>query len=80
MYDEKYIMMPRLTSNKFDTKSPQTWLQSTRDYIAGRTSELDPLLDWVEAQIEPISLDTLLHVAPAVRPDVPDGRCSREFD
>ena len=61
LYDEKYIMLPGLTSNKFDAKSPQTWLQLTRDYIAGRTSELDPLLDWVEAQIEPISLDMLLH-------------------
>jgi hypothetical protein len=49
LYDEKYIMHPGLASNKFDGKSPQTWLQSTRDYIAGRTSELDPLLDWVEA-------------------------------
>ena len=59
LYDEKHIMLPGLASNKFDGKSPQTWLQSTRDYIAGRTSELDPLLDWVEAQIEPITLGLL---------------------
>ena len=60
LYDEKYIMLPGLTSNKFDAKSPQTWFQPTRDYIAGRTSELDPLLDWVEAQIEPIFLNMLM--------------------
>ena len=59
MYDEKYIMLLGLTSNKFDSKSPQNWLQSTRDYVAGRTSELDPLLDWVEAQVEHITLDVL---------------------
>ena len=52
MYDEKYITLPGLTSNKFDPKTLQTWLQSTRDYIARRASELAPLLDWVEAQPE----------------------------
>ena len=31
LYNEKYIMLPGLSSNKFDAKSPQTWLQSTRD-------------------------------------------------
>ena len=59
LYDEKYTMLPGLAVNKFDAKSPQSWLQSTRDYIAGRTSEMDPLLDWVEAQVEPITLDML---------------------
>ena len=37
MSDEKYIMLPGLTSNKFDSKSPQTWLQSTRGNVAGHT-------------------------------------------
>ena len=64
LYDEKYIMMPGVSTNKFDAKSPQSWLQSTRDYVAGRTSELDPLLDWVEAQTEPISLAMLMHPNP----------------
>ena len=30
-------------------------LQSLRDYVAGRTAELDPLLDWVGHQVEPIT-------------------------
>ena len=55
LYGDKYIMLPGLASHTFDSKSPQTWLQSTRDYAAGRTSELDPLLDWVESQVDPIS-------------------------
>ena len=31
LYDEKYIMMPGVSTSKFDAKSPQSWLQSTRD-------------------------------------------------
>ena len=63
-YDEKYIMIPGVSTNKFDTKSTQSWPQSTPDYVAGRTSELDPVLDWVEAQTEPISLTMLMHPNP----------------
>ena len=58
--DEKYMMLPGLASNKYDTKSPQTWLQATRNYIVGRTSEFDPLLNWVEAQIEPFASSALI--------------------
>ena len=45
----------------FDAKSPQTWLQSTRDDLAGRTDELDAVLDWAEGQTEqnPAELDRI---------------------
>ena len=34
LYDEKWIMRPRLNKNRYDGKSPQLWLESTRDYLA----------------------------------------------
>ena len=46
--------------NEYVSKSPQTWLQATRDYIAGCASEFDPLLNLVEAQIEPLASHALL--------------------
>ncbi len=66
LYDEKWITYPGLDKNRYDSKSPQSWLQATRDYVAGRTSEIDPLLDWVERQVEPIT--TEMHVR---RDDIP---------
>ena len=60
LYDEKWITHPGLDKNRYDSKSPQSWLQSTRDYVAGRTSETDPLLDWVEQQVEPITTQMLI--------------------
>ena len=51
LYDEKVILSGQ---GGYDLKSPHTWLQSTRDYLAGRTDELDAVLDWAEAQTEPI--------------------------
>ena len=60
MYDEKYITPPALALQKYDSKKPLQWLQSVRDYVSGRTSELDPLLDWVEAQTTPIT-EKVLH-------------------
>ena len=38
----------------YDSQSPQTWMQGLRDYVAGRTSEMDGILDWVKAQVEEI--------------------------
>ena len=29
-------------------------MQALRNYVAGRTSEMDGILDWVEAQVEEI--------------------------
>ena len=37
-----------------DAKSPQKWLQPTREYLAGRTDEVDAVLDWAGAQTEQI--------------------------
>ena len=59
LYDEKYVMIPAVSHNKYDSKKAQEWLQTTRDYVAGRTSEMDPLLDWVERQEEPITDEAL---------------------
>ena len=39
----------------FDAKSPRAWLQSTRDYLAGRADELGAVLGGAEAQTEPIA-------------------------
>ena len=54
LYDEKYIMPPALATHKYDHAKPLEWLQSARDYMAGRTEEIDGLLDWVEQRTEPI--------------------------
>ena len=59
LYDEKYITPPALALHKYDSKKPLQWLQAVRDYVSGRTSELDSLLDWVEAQTEPITESVL---------------------
>ena len=66
LYDEKWSMYPGFGKNRYDSKSPQLWLQSTHDYVAGRTSEVDPLLDWAERQVEPITSRSLLG-----RPGIP---------
>ena len=59
-------MHPGLGKTRFDAKSPQTLLQSTRDNVAGRTSDVDPLLDWVEKKVDPITSRSLIE-----RDDVP---------
>ena len=38
LYDEKILMGEK---HMYDSKSPQTWMQGLRDYVAGRTSEID---------------------------------------
>ena len=38
----------------YNTKSPQLWLQAIRDYMAGRHSDKDPLLDWGKKQVDQI--------------------------
>ena len=52
LYDEKFVLSGK---GGYDPKSPQTWLQSTRDYLAGSTDEFDAVLDWAEAQTVPIA-------------------------
>ena len=54
LYDEKFILPPVLATNKYDGRKPLEWLQDIRDYVAGRTEELDHLLNWIEVQTEPI--------------------------
>ena len=51
LYDDKFILSGK---GGFNAKSPQTWLQWARDYLAGRTDELDAVLHWAEAQTEQI--------------------------
>ena len=47
LYDEKYILSGK---GMYDSKSPQTWLQNLRDYLAGRSADIDGVLDWAEGQ------------------------------
>ena len=39
----------------YDAKDPAAWLQMLRDYVAGRSSEMDVILDWVESRTEEIT-------------------------
>ena len=45
----------------YDAKSHGTWMQILGDYVAGRTSEMDGILDWVEAQVKEIGDPGLNH-------------------
>ena len=63
LYDEKFVMSGK---GKYDAKRSQEWLQAIRDYVAGRTAELDPLLDWVEKQVEEIPCSLGQGSAPLV--------------
>ena len=47
LYDEKFVLSGK---GIFNAKAPQTWLQDIRDYLAGRSIDLDHVLDWVERQ------------------------------
>ena len=75
LYDEKYITPPALTLNKYDPKSPLDWMQGIKDYVAGRCEELDTLLNWAEAQKDPIDPELIgysdccpmLNRAPSLR-------------
>ena len=41
----------------YDKDSPQVWLQSFHHYMAGRTEDMDRVLDWVEKQQSEIPRD-----------------------
>ena len=43
LYDEKYLLDSR---NAFSSKDQATWLEDLKDYLSGRTPELDPLFSW----------------------------------
>jgi hypothetical protein len=51
LYDEKYLLNGK---GLYDSKQPQLWLQTLRDYLAGRSAEMDKVLDWIEAQKEEV--------------------------
>ena len=52
-------MPPALALNRYDAKQPLEWMQTLRDYMAGRTEEIDSLLNWVELRTEPIVVEEL---------------------
>ena len=47
LHDEKFVLGGK---GVYNAKAPQTWLQDIRDYLAGRSIDLDDVLDWVERQ------------------------------
>ena len=47
LYDEKWIFAG---DGKYSASKPLTWLKEVRNYLAGRCSDMDPLLDWIERQ------------------------------
>ena len=49
LYDEKFVLSGKGT---YDSRKPQVWLLSLRNYLAGRNEEMDPVLDWCEAQVD----------------------------
>ena len=54
LYDEKYVLSG---NGVYDSKSPQVWLQSIHNYMAGRTEDMDRVLTWVEKQMSEIPRD-----------------------
>ena len=58
---------------KYSAVRPLTWLKDVRDYIAGRTESMDPLLDWIEAQANDIDVEhVLLHGNAPMIVDAPN--------
>ena len=54
LYDEKYFFQP---SSLFTGKDASGWLLGLRDYLSGRTAELDRLFDHIEKQSDEMSND-----------------------
>ena len=52
LYDKKYVLNRKGTYN---AKAPQSWLQDLRDYLAGRSIDLDLILNWAETQTSEIA-------------------------
>ena len=53
LYDEKYVLSGK---GMYNSKVPQSWLQDLRDYLAGRSADLDAILSWTEMQTSEIEL------------------------
>ena len=45
--DKKFLLD---TKNALNPKDQATWLEDIKDYLSGRTPELDALFSWAEAQ------------------------------
>ena len=56
LHDEKYVLAGK---GAYQPKSPQLWLQDVRDYLAGRCSDMDRVLDWVESRRDEIEHSSL---------------------
>ena len=54
-----FFLHPSLEKVKYNGKNPLEWMQDIRDYVAGRTEEIDSVLNWVERQEETIDDDNL---------------------
>ena len=52
LYDEKYVLSGK---GVFNAKAPQSWLQDLRNDLAGRSADLDAVLDWAEMQTTDIA-------------------------
>ena len=59
LYDEKYILPPSLGTKLYDSKKPPEWMQSLKDYLAGRCEEIDGVLNWAELQTEAITVESM---------------------
>ena len=51
LYDEKFLLDPK---NAYSSNDAATWLHDLRDYLSGRTPELDELFSWADAHATPI--------------------------
>ena len=54
LYDEKYLFQP---TSAYSGKDGAGWLFSLRDYLAGRTAELDRLFDLLEKSGDEVEND-----------------------
>ena len=63
LYEEKWVLSGE---GKYSVSKPLKWLKGLRNYLAGRCSDMDPLLDWIERQDDEIDHDQLLECVPMV--------------
>ena len=56
LYDEKYLD----GKHAYSSKDPHEWLDTQRDYLGGRTPELDRILEWCEKSKGPIDQSMLV--------------------
>ena len=76
LYDEKVH-----ANNKYlyDGKRPEVWLSDVRDYIAGRTRELDALLLWIESCTDEVEADWAAVAYPGCMDCAPMEEVSRQL-